>query len=107
VLILPLFDKVMIGTSDLPIENPDLVRCTEEEVDYFIEMVGGFFPASKSRANRLYSASAACDDGLYPSQKRRSDHARPPHSGRYAGPAFPFIHWSAGNGPVSGPSPSR
>jgi glycerol-3-phosphate dehydrogenase len=44
VLIFPLFDKVMIGTSDLPIENPDSARCTEEEVDYFIEMIGRVFP---------------------------------------------------------------
>ena len=44
VLIFPLFDKVMIGTSDLPIENPDSARCTEDEVDYFIEMVGRVFP---------------------------------------------------------------
>jgi glycerol-3-phosphate dehydrogenase len=47
VLIFPLFDKVMIGTSDLPIEDPDSVRCTEEEVDYFIEMVGRVFPGIK------------------------------------------------------------
>jgi glycerol-3-phosphate dehydrogenase len=47
VLILPLFDKVMIGTSDLPIGNPDSARCTEEEVDYFIEMVGRVFPEIK------------------------------------------------------------
>jgi glycerol-3-phosphate dehydrogenase len=44
VLIFPLFDKVMIGTSDIPIEDPDSIRCTEEEVDYFIEMVGRVFP---------------------------------------------------------------
>ncbi|MBE3119744.1 MAG: glycerol-3-phosphate dehydrogenase/oxidase [Candidatus Atribacteria bacterium] len=47
VLIFPLFDKVMIGTSDLPIEDPDSARCTEEEVDYFIEMVGRVFPGIK------------------------------------------------------------
>lgn len=47
VLILPLFDKVMIGTSDLPMEDPDSARCTEEEVDYFIEMVGRIFPGIK------------------------------------------------------------
>jgi glycerol-3-phosphate dehydrogenase len=47
VLIFPLFDKVMIGTSDLPIEDPDSARCTEEEVDYFIEMVGRVFPDIK------------------------------------------------------------
>jgi len=44
VLIFPLFDKVMIGTSDIPIEDPDSVRCTNEEVDYFINMVGRVFP---------------------------------------------------------------
>ena len=47
VLIFPLFDKVMIGTSDLPIENPDSARCTETEVDYFIEMVKRVFPDIK------------------------------------------------------------
>jgi glycerol-3-phosphate dehydrogenase len=47
VLILPLFDKVMIGTSDLPIEDPDSARCTEDEVDYFIGMVGRVFPGIK------------------------------------------------------------
>ena len=47
VLIFPLFDKVMIGTSDLPIENPDAARCTEDEVDYFIEMIGRVFPGIK------------------------------------------------------------
>jgi glycerol-3-phosphate dehydrogenase len=44
VLIFPLFDKVMIGTSDLPSEDPDSARCTEAEVDYFLEMVGRVFP---------------------------------------------------------------
>jgi glycerol-3-phosphate dehydrogenase len=44
VLIFPLFDKVMIGTSDIQIDDPDSARCTEEEVDYFIEMVGRVFP---------------------------------------------------------------
>jgi glycerol-3-phosphate dehydrogenase len=47
VLIFPLFDKVMIGTSDIPIEDPDSVFCTREEVDYFIEMVGRVFPDIK------------------------------------------------------------
>ena len=47
VLIFPLFDKVMIGTSDLPIDDPDTARCSEEEVDYFIEMVERIFPGIK------------------------------------------------------------
>jgi len=37
-------DKVLIGTSDLPISDLDEARCTETEIDYFIEMVGVVFP---------------------------------------------------------------
>ena len=44
VLIFPLFDKVLVGTSDIPVENPDDVRCTEEEVDYFLGLVARVFP---------------------------------------------------------------
>jgi glycerol-3-phosphate dehydrogenase len=44
VLIFPLYDRVLIGTSDIPVDNPDEVRCTEEEVRYFLEMVKRVFP---------------------------------------------------------------
>jgi glycerol-3-phosphate dehydrogenase len=47
VLIFPLLDKVIIGTSDIPIENPDEARCTEAEIDYFFEMIGRIFPNIK------------------------------------------------------------
>jgi len=58
VLIFPLFDKVMIGSSDLPIKDPDSARCTEDEVDYFIEMVGRVFPGIKvSRAQIVFRFS--------------------------------------------------
>jgi len=45
VLIFPLYDRVLVGTSDLKIDNPDEARCTEEEEDYFIDMVGRVFPS--------------------------------------------------------------
>jgi glycerol-3-phosphate dehydrogenase len=44
VLIFPLLEKVIIGTSDIPIENADEARCTPEEEDYFFEMIGRVFP---------------------------------------------------------------
>jgi glycerol-3-phosphate dehydrogenase len=44
VLLLPFFDKVIIGTSDLPIANPDEAFCTPEEVTYFIDLVKRVFP---------------------------------------------------------------
>ncbi len=45
VLIFPLYDRVLAGTSDIPLEEPDMARCTEQEVDYFIEMIGRVFPS--------------------------------------------------------------
>jgi glycerol-3-phosphate dehydrogenase len=58
VLIFPLFDKVMIGTSDIPIEDPDSVHCTEDEVDYFTEMIRHVFPDIEvTRAQIIYRFS--------------------------------------------------
>jgi glycerol-3-phosphate dehydrogenase len=45
VLIFPLGDRVLVGTSDIRINNPDEARCTEEEVDYFLGMVARVFPS--------------------------------------------------------------
>ncbi len=44
VLIFPLFDKVLIGTTDISIEDPDSAICTEEEIDYFLDMIDRVFP---------------------------------------------------------------
>ncbi len=45
VLILPIFDRVIIGTTDLPIENPSDAVCTDEEIVYFLELVKKVFPS--------------------------------------------------------------
>ena len=47
VLIFPLLDKVMIGTSDLRIDHPDQAVITEEEIEYFFDMIGRVFPDIK------------------------------------------------------------
>jgi len=47
VLIFPLFDKVLVGTSDIKIEDPDEAHCTEDEVDYFLDMTSRVFPDIK------------------------------------------------------------
>jgi glycerol-3-phosphate dehydrogenase len=44
VLIFPLYDRVLVGTSDLPSPDPDAALATEAEVDYFIELVKRVFP---------------------------------------------------------------
>jgi glycerol-3-phosphate dehydrogenase len=58
VLIFPLYDRVLIGTSDLPIENPDEARCTDEEIEYFLAMVERVFPEIKiTRENVVFQFS--------------------------------------------------
>ncbi len=47
VLVFPLFDRILLGTSDLPLENPDEAHCTEEEIDYFLGMLDRVFPGIK------------------------------------------------------------
>jgi len=47
VLIFPLFDKVLVGTSDIPVDSSDDVVCTEAEVDYFLSMTARVFPDIK------------------------------------------------------------
>jgi glycerol-3-phosphate dehydrogenase len=44
VLIFPLWDKVLIGTSEHAIQDPDQARCTQDEADYFLGMIGRVFP---------------------------------------------------------------
>jgi glycerol-3-phosphate dehydrogenase len=58
VLIFPLADKVMVGSTDIRVDDPDSVRCTEEEVDYFFGMVGRIFPGIKlDRSQIVYRFS--------------------------------------------------
>ena len=45
VLIFPLYDHVLIGTSDIPVAHPDEARCTPEEVQYFLDLVKRVFPS--------------------------------------------------------------
>ncbi|RPH60480.1 MAG: hypothetical protein EHM81_06180, partial [Chloroflexi bacterium] len=47
VLIFPFYDKVIIGTSDIPIENADEAVCTPAEEQYFIDLVARVFPTIK------------------------------------------------------------
>ncbi|MEV7693228.1 glycerol-3-phosphate dehydrogenase/oxidase [Microbacterium sp. NPDC089189] len=44
VLVYPLKDRVLIGTTDLEHDMHDPIVCTDAEVDYFIELVRHVFP---------------------------------------------------------------
>ncbi len=45
VLIYPLYDCVLIGTSDIAIENPDEAQVTSDEIDYFLDFTDRIFPS--------------------------------------------------------------
>src|SRR5215211_954962 len=44
VLIFPLYDRVLIGTTEIPVEHPDEALCTDEEIDYFLRLTRRIFP---------------------------------------------------------------
>lgn len=44
VLIYPLKGRVLVGTTDLEHDMRDPIVCTEEEVDYFIDLIGQVLP---------------------------------------------------------------
>lgn len=48
VLIMPFVDgKVMVGTTDIRIDDPDQAVCTEEETDYMLNLVNRILPGIK------------------------------------------------------------
>ncbi|MBZ0280123.1 MAG: glycerol-3-phosphate dehydrogenase/oxidase [Anaerolineae bacterium] len=57
-LFFPLLDKVLIGTTDIRIDDPEQVDCTEEEIDYMLELVRKVFPKIKlDRSHIVYHFS--------------------------------------------------
>jgi glycerol-3-phosphate dehydrogenase len=45
VLVYPIRDRVLVGTSDIEVDPAEPAVCTEEEVDYFLGLVRSVFPA--------------------------------------------------------------
>lgn len=93
VLIFPLHDRVLVGTSDIRIDNPDEARCTEEEVDYFISMIGRVFPSIKVAREHIVFRFAGVRPLGSSSAKNTSqysrDHSIEVLSGDWTNLAFP------------------
>ncbi len=53
VLIFPFYDKLIIGTSDLPIDDADSARCTPDEEKYFIDLVNRVFPTMQIKPENI------------------------------------------------------
>ena len=93
VLIFPLYDRVLVGTSDLPIEDPDAARCADDEVNYFLEMIGRVFPAIKvTRDNIVFRFSGVrplAASGARTTGQITRDHEIEVVSGDWTGLNFP------------------
>ncbi|GAA1358768.1 glycerol-3-phosphate dehydrogenase/oxidase [Arthrobacter rhombi] len=58
VLIYPMGDRVLVGTTDLEADITQPARCTPEEVDYFFELINHVFPdVAVSRDEIVYRFS--------------------------------------------------
>jgi glycerol-3-phosphate dehydrogenase len=44
-LIMPFHDRVLVGTTDIRIDDPDDARCTDEEIDYLLALIPEVFPS--------------------------------------------------------------
>ena len=95
VLIYPLYDRVLIGTSDIAVDTPEDVRCTDKEIDYFLDMVKRVFPdISLSRQNIIFQFSGIRPLPFAPSTKTAQisrDHSIEVLSGEWTNLAFPVF----------------
>ena len=93
VLIFPLYGRVLIGTSDIAVDNPDDVVCTEQEVDYFLDMTKRVFPdINLSRQNIVFQFSGVRPlpfSGAKTTGQISRDHSIEVLSGEWTGLAFP------------------
>lgn len=93
VLIFPLFDCVIIGTSDIEAEYPDDVRCTNDEINYFLDLVLRIFPTIElSRSDIVFQFSGVRPlppSGAKTTGQISRDHSIEVLSGDWTNLAFP------------------
>lgn len=53
VLIYPMGDRVLVGTTDVDADMSEDAVCTEEEIDYFFDLVGNVFPTIKVKRDQI------------------------------------------------------
>lgn len=85
VLIFPYMNRVLVGTTDIPIDDPDEAVCTDDEIDYILEMIPKVFPdIPVGREHVVYTYSGVrplpASDANSPGQVSRD------HSIRSVGP---------------------
>lgn len=54
-ILFPYFGKVLIGSTDIPVSDPESAKCTDEEIDYILLSLKGVLPHLEiSRAQIVY-----------------------------------------------------
>ena len=111
VLIYPLKGRVMVGTTDLEADMSEPAVCTEDEIDYFIELVVARFPrpSRSTRAQIVYTLLRRPPAAAPRRHRTRLRLPRLPHRARHdrrPGRRRPCSAWSAASGPRSAPSAS-
>lgn len=53
VLMYPIMNRVLVGTTDIPVDMRDEIVCTDEEVDYFFDLVSRVFPHIKTEHSQI------------------------------------------------------
>ncbi|HSG42991.1 MAG TPA: glycerol-3-phosphate dehydrogenase/oxidase [Anaerolineales bacterium] len=95
VLICPLYDRVLIGTSDISVDTVDNPRCTDKEIDYFLDMVKRVFPdINLSRQNIIFQFSGIRPLPFAPATKTAQisrDHSIEVLNGEWTNLAFPVF----------------
>lgn len=93
VLILPYFDRVMIGTTDIRLDDPDEAVATDSEIDYLLAMVERVFPGIRARRSQIVFTFSAVrplpySDASAPGQISRDHSIRSLHAD--SGRAYPI-----------------
>ncbi len=55
-IVFPFMDKVIMGSTDIRVDDPDEAACDEDEVDYMFTALGGIFPGIDLRRDQIVYA---------------------------------------------------
>ena len=79
----PIEDKVFIGTTDIPVTDPDQATCDEEETDYLLQTVRLVFPGIKlDRSHVVAFGCAGCARCRAATLSSRADQPRSQRAAR-------------------------
>jgi glycerol-3-phosphate dehydrogenase len=95
VLIFPLYDRVLVGTSDLPIEDPDQARCIDDEIEYFLGMIERVFPGIRVTREQIVFRFSGVRPLAHTTARNAGqitrDHSVQVISGEWTGLGFPVF----------------